>query len=145
MPTYSCIYHISIFMHISCYVSIFMQISNYVSIFMHAQSSKLSKRKIHNICLNHHASCAYIIVLFHEMKISCYFWDQNPLHSHERLSNPSVSKRRKKRKIQNFASLIFLGLIVHFIHMNGLHAPKPSLFGPSPVSHQHLSLVLSSP
>ena len=88
MPTYSCIYHISIFMHISYYVSIFM----------HAQSSKLSKRKIHNICLNHHASCTYIIVLFHEMKISCHFWDQNPLHSHERLSNPSVSKRRKKER-----------------------------------------------
>ena len=98
MPTYSCIYHISIFIHISCYVSIFMQISYYVSIFMHAQSSKLSKRKIHNICLNHHASCTYIIVLFHEMKISCHFWDQNPLHSHERLSNPSVSKRRKKER-----------------------------------------------
>ena len=98
MPTYSCIYHISIFMLISCYVSIFMQISYYVSIFMHAQSFKLSKRKIRNICLNHHASCTYIIVLFHEMKISCHFWDQNPLHSHERLSNPSVSKRRKKER-----------------------------------------------
>jgi len=36
MPTYSCIYHISIFMHISYYVNIFMLISNYVSIFMHA-------------------------------------------------------------------------------------------------------------
>jgi len=36
MPTYSCIYHISIFMHISYYVSIFMHISNYVSIFIHA-------------------------------------------------------------------------------------------------------------
>jgi len=142
---------------------------------MHTQSSKCSKRKIHNICLNHHASCTCVIVLF--FRNSSHSWIET-LFIHEWLSNPLLKRKfflpfgsktfsfiwmviesaiKKKisfafgiktlfihmngfqillfqnevRKIQNFASLIFLGLMVLF-KPRFIWPFKPSLVWPKP-------------
>ena len=141
--------HANIFMHISyqhinAHIILCQHIHAHIKLcqHIHACINNLNAQKEKFItCFNHHASCACIIVLFHEMKIFfCHLWDRNLLHSHERLSN-LLFRNEETEKDTKFASLMFLGLMVLFIHISS----SSNQFGPSPTLHWPSSPVLSGP